>query len=133
MQKQWRIPNDKAHEDLIMALSAVCNPHKCNRIVRIPEQKMELFVFNSQAMTRQIQQHVGVCRLETAGDLTREICNDLGARQSALIVREGDESLVLSVSDEFGAYEQIYKQARGLQVATTDLALSMTPVLAPLE
>ncbi len=133
MQQQWRIPNNEAHADLIGALCAVCNPHKCGRIARIPAMKIEIFGFNSRPNIQRVSDSVFGNRQGIADNLTREIYRDLQGRNSAIIIREGDESLVLSVNNALDAYNEIFEQARGTQDAIIDLALQMAPVLDPLE
>jgi hypothetical protein len=131
-QEQWRIPNDEANEDLIRALAAVCRPTASNRIVHIPAMGMEIFVFNSGPMVRQISDSMkrncpGVIDGNPYG-----IYLSIQARESAIIIREGDECMVLAVDSAMDAFNEIYEQAKGTRDAITDLALAMEPVLAPL-
>ena len=95
--------------------------------------KIEIFGFNSRPNIQRVSDSVFGNRQGIADNLTREIYRDLQGRNSAIIIREGDESLVLSVNNALDAYNEIFEQARGTQDAIIDLALQMAPVLDPLE
>jgi len=134
LQQQWRIPNDGVHGALARTILACCNPHQCNRIVRIPAMGIGIFVFNSWPAVRRIGDSVlGGNRPVPADDLTKDIYRSLQAMESAIVIREDDDGVVLAANSAMDAFNGIYEQAKGTRDAVLDLALAMEPVLTPLE